>query len=177
MKSIGGVRVTFYELYAWDNSRREERLNQDSKLHARALIITNSLQREIWAETIHHENWIWNRLPCKGNKNWIFSRWRKIYYIMNFRNISELKTTGISFIHRFSATTKGKMTVTAIYKTSWEKSSNGHPYRSFCVGKTIVRNIKICNLKLSRLDQFLPFLQFLHGLLRPRTPKLFCSTH
>lgn len=85
LKRIEGVSLEFWPAYAPQRNGWAEHLVQELLLRASVMFTTNVFRDKIWAEAMHHGNWLQNRLPYRSigkqlqmrswrpNKNFDFS--------------------------------------------------------------------------------------------------------
>lgn len=66
LQRMHGITLEWSPPYAPQSNGRAERLMQELSLRARVMLTNTGLLGQLWAEAIHHGNWLRNLLPSKA---------------------------------------------------------------------------------------------------------------
>lgn len=88
LKFLKGISLEILLPYDSQNIGRAERLVQELSFHALLLLTNTGLMDDLWAEAVHHEDWLRNLLQSNSIQNFIPKQgWRPNMHIIVFTSL------------------------------------------------------------------------------------------
>lgn len=110
LQAIEGVRLEFSPAYASQSNGKAERLVQELSIRARVMMMNTNVPESLWAEAMHHGNYLRNRLPSSSIKNATpISIWKSHANIVDFSSLPTFGQPGFAFIYRSPSTANRKL--------------------------------------------------------------------
>lgn len=167
LQRMHGINLEWSPPYAPQSNGRAERLMQELSLRARVMLTNTDLPDQLWAEAMHHGNWLRNRLPSKAIENDVpIGRMRPNANVVDFSTIPIFGQLGFAFVYRPSTTANRKLLARAIHVIFVGMESDERLCRTYDPQEKSIYVVRLSDFKACRRDQLPPISTMLDGLAR-----------